>query len=99
MFFIKTAVPDTAAFTMPVIGLTTFRLFPYPKKFAAVNHSSKLSAVGFPNVSNNSFSDETVVISSIGPFSAVITIPPLVVDTAGITFVKSFSVTRTPGDT
>jgi len=84
---------------MPVIGRTTFRLFPYPKKLAAVNHSSKLSAVGFPKLSTNSFSDEIVVISSTGPFSAVITIPPLVVLTAGITLVKSFSVTETPGDT
>ena len=64
-----------------------------------IENSSKLEEFGLPKVSTNSFSDETVVISSIGPFSAVITIPPLVVETAGITFVRSFSVTRTPGDT
>ncbi len=93
------AVPDTQAFTMPVTGLTTFRLFPYPKKLAAVNHCSKLEAFGFPNVSTNCFSDEIEVISPIGPFSATNTIPPLDVDTAGTTLVKSFSVTETPGDT
>ena len=84
---------------MPVIGLTTFRLFPYPKKFAAQKNSSKLDEFGFPNVLTNSDSDEIVVISSIGPFSAVNTIAPADVETAGITLVRSFSVTRTPGDT
>ena len=44
-----------------MIGLTTFRLFPYPKKLAAVNHSSKLSLFGLPKLSANSFSDEIVV--------------------------------------
>ena len=58
------AVPDTQAFTIPVIGLTTFRLFPYPKKLAAENHSSKLFEFGFPNISTNSFSLPIVVISS-----------------------------------
>ena len=82
-----------------MIGLTTFRLFPYPKKFAAQKNSSKLDEFGLPKVSTNSVSDEIVVTSSIGPFSAVITIPPAVVETAGITLVRSFSVTRTPGDT
>jgi hypothetical protein len=84
---------------MPVSGRTIFRLFPYPKKFDAVNHSSKLEEFGFPNTSTNSCSDEIEVISLTGPLAAVITIAPLVVETAGITFVKSFSVTRTPGDT
>ena len=56
------AVPDTQAFTTPVIGLTTFRLFPYPKKLAAQKNSSKLDEFGFPNMSTNSVSEEIVVI-------------------------------------
>jgi len=75
------------------------RLFPYPKKFAAVNQDSKLDPFGFPNVSTNSCSEEIVVISPIGPFAAVTTTPPALVETAGTILVKSFSVTRSPSDT
>ena len=91
------SIVDTA-FTKPVIGLTIFRLF-YTKKLAAQKNSSKLFAFGLPNISTNSFSDEIVVISSIELFLFTLLIPPLEVDTAGITFVRSFSVTRTPFDT
>ena len=47
----------------------------------------------------NSSSEAIAVIVSVGPFCVAITIPAIDVATAGTTFVKSFSVTCTPGET
>jgi len=55
--------------------------------------------LGFPKIETSSSSDAMAVIWSHGPFSAAITIPAIEVATAGTTFVKSFSVTCTPGET
>ena len=71
----------------------------YCKKFAAVKKNSKLSLFGFPNISINSSSELISVIEETGPFSNGPAIAPMDVATAGTTFVKSISLTETPGET
>jgi len=99
VFLISTGVPDTQAFTQPVAALTTFKAFPYCKKLVALKKYSNVLASGFPKTLTYSSSLEIKVTSSIGPLSLTITVPPIEVDTAGTTLVRSFSVTRTPGET
>ena len=69
------------------------------KKLASEKKYSKVSASGFPNVSTKSFSEVIVTTSSIGPLTNCPAIAPIDAATAGITFVKPFSCTRTPGET
>jgi len=82
-----------------LVARTTLKALEYCRKFAAENQSSKFVEFGFPNVSTNSCSLETVTISSKGHFSNCPANAPTLVDTAGITLVRSLSCTRTPGDT
>ena len=100
MLFINKPLPLSVAFKSPVPDVrTTLKEFPYCKKLEALKKCSKFVAVGLPNVSTKSFSEEIETISSVGPFVKSPAIAPIDVATAGITFVKSFSCTKTPGET
>ena len=90
---------DATAFRTPDAGRTTLSEFVYCKKFAAVKKNSKLLSFGFPNTSINSSSELISVIEETGPFSNGPAIAPMDVATAGTTFVKSISLTETPGET
>ena len=81
------------ALTIADSARTTFKESEYPKKLAAVNHHSKLSALGLPKTFTKSSSDEISVTEETGPFSNGPTIAPMEVATAGTTFVKSTSLT------
>jgi|SRR6056300_1908370 len=78
---------------------TTLKALEYCKKFAAVKKYSKLFESGLPKTSTSSCSLEIATTSSKGPLRNSPAIAPIEVDTAGIILVKSFSCTRTPGDT
>tara|TARA_B100001564_G_scaffold216164_1_gene182044 strand:- start:569 stop:757 length:189 start_codon:yes stop_codon:yes gene_type:complete len=54
---------------------------------------------GLPNIFNSSSSDVTVTTEDTGPFWNAPAIAPIEVATAGTTFVKSISLTFTPGET
>ena len=60
---------------------------------------SNVFASGFPNVSINSVSDDTVTTSLTVPQANAPAMAPDVVDTDGTTLVKSISFTCTPGET
>ena len=88
------------AFFIPVFSVrTTFRALEYWRKDEAVKYSSKLLAVGFQKTLTKSCSEEISVTSPTGPLVELKAYAPILVDTAGIILVKSFSCTRTPGDT
>jgi hypothetical protein len=64
-----------------------------------VKKSTALLVVGFPNVSTRSSSDVIRVDVMAGPQRKRPANAPTLVDTAGITVVKSISDTLTPGET
>jgi hypothetical protein len=64
-----------------------------------VKNDSARKALGLPRTEASSFSELTSCISSTGPQRKGPANPPIDVDTAGMTFVKSISLTSTPGDT
>jgi hypothetical protein len=73
-------------------------LLAYARKFAAENQDGATEVFGLPNFITSSASEPTVWISLQGPHLKVPAKAPIEVETAGTTFVRSFSVTKTPGD-
>ena len=87
------AVPPVAFSAAPT-PLTTFNALPYFKKDAAFKKCFAVSAsMGAPNFSASSFSEPTVTTSCAGPQTNAPANPPMLVDTAGTTFVASISLT------
>src|SRR5210317_1534738 len=91
--------PTEVAFKLPVNRRTTFSAFPYFKNDAATRKYLNVLLSGEPNFPTNSFSELIVLISSTGPQLNAPANPPILVDTAGTTFVASISLISTPGDT
>jgi len=92
--------PLAVAFVNDVwFARTTLNALEYCKKFAALKKCSKFVESGFPKLSTNSCSEDIYIISSTGPLLNSPAKAPIDVDTAGMILVKSFSCTRTPGDT
>ena len=77
----------------------TFNVFPYFKNPAACKKLLLTVASGLPKICLRSSSELTVISSSTGPHLNVPAKPPIEVDRAGMTFVRSISLTSTPGDT
>ena len=97
----NTPAAPSPAFKAPVaFWRITRKVDPYFKNPAAgKNPLAVLASSGAPKVSASCFSELTVIISAIGPHLKYPAVPPMLVDTAGITFVASISFTSTPGDT
>ena len=92
-------LPDAVALLAPFKTREIYSELPYARKFAAVNHSWKLSLSGLRNWAANVSSESINTRLSAGPQLKRPAIAPSVVDTAGITVVRSISVTLTPGYT
>ena len=87
-------MPEFApAFNIPDSARTIRSASEYCKKLEAVNQNSKLFAFGLPNNCTSCSSELIVVTDETGPFSNGPAIAPIEVDTAGITFVRSISLT------
>jgi len=100
VFFITNALPLSVAFdTDEFCTRTTLKELEYAKKLAAVKNPSNVVELGFPNLLTNSCSLDILTTSSNGPCVAWNATAPIEVETAGIILVRSFSCTRTPGDT
>jgi hypothetical protein len=72
VFAVIVATPpdgDETAFLATPLSTTrtTFKLFPYDKKFAAVKKYPAVVSFGFPNSLTKFVSESTVVTSSTGP--------------------------------
>jgi hypothetical protein len=70
----------------------------YDKKFAALKKLWNVSAFGLPKVFTNSNSELIVTGWFAGPHAKLPTKAPIELATAGMTFVRSFSTTSTPGE-
>jgi hypothetical protein len=89
----------TIAFRLVVPTRTTLRALPYCKNDAAVKKYEAVLVSGVPNTVARSFSELTLVTVSTGPQLKAPAKPPIEVETAGTTFVRSISLTCTPCDT
>ena len=99
LFFINSPEPSEVAFKADEPTSLTVRQFdPYARNDPAVMKSSYSLSLGLPNRSTRLFSESTDTISCAGPHSKSPHMPPMVVATAGTTFVRSCSCIRTPGD-